>query len=38
MNTNLMAEKVKFYIMYLIITNSMEGSNGIVTNIPTHSM
>jgi len=39
MNTKLMAEKVEFYILHLIITDSMEGgSNGIVMNIPTNSM
>jgi len=39
MNTKLMAEKVEFYILHFIITDSMEGgSDGIVMNIPTNSM
>lgn len=39
MNTKLMAEKFKFYILRLIITDPMEGgSDGIVMYIPTNSM
>ena len=34
-----MAEMFEFYVLYLIIIDSMEGgSDGIVMNIPTNSM